>query len=103
MASSMPATRCAAAARGQHLARSQLTTRDRFAPGWLKYLVETIESNPDNGAVGSMFLYPDGSIQEAGAIVWRNGEAHHYGWGASPDDRRLNHAREVDYRSAARC
>jgi glycosyltransferase involved in cell wall biosynthesis len=48
-----------------------------------------------------MFLYPDGSIQEAGGIVWRNGEAHHYGWGSSPDDHRFNFAREVDYCSAA--
>ncbi|HZE69390.1 MAG TPA: glycosyltransferase [Pyrinomonadaceae bacterium] len=70
-------------------------------PGWLKYLLETIEGNAAIGAVGSMFLYPDGLLQEAGAIVWQNGEAHHYGWGGSPDDRRFNFAREVDYCSAA--
>jgi GT2 family glycosyltransferase/glycosyltransferase involved in cell wall biosynthesis len=70
-------------------------------PGWLDYLVETIQREPSAGAVGSMFLYPDGSIQEAGGIVWRNGEAHHYGWGESPDDRRYNFARDVDYCSAA--
>lgn len=89
----------AAVARGKYLLF--LNNDTKVLPGWLDHLVETIESNPASGAVGSMFLYPDGSIQEAGAIVWKNGEAHHYGWGASPDDRRFNFAREVDYCSAA--
>ena len=48
-----------------------------------------------------MLIYPDGSIQEAGAIVWNDGNAYHYGGGGSPDDRRFNFAREVDYCSAA--
>src|SRR2546430_9956918 len=52
-------------------------------------------------AVGSLFLYPDGRIQEAGAILWSNGEAFHYGWGRSPEDRRFTFAREVDYCSGA--
>ncbi|MGH9957774.1 MAG: glycosyltransferase family 2 protein, partial [Pyrinomonadaceae bacterium] len=69
--------------------------------GWLDNLLDTIQGDPSVGAVGSMFLYPDGRIQEAGAIVWKTGEAYHYGWGKSPDDRRYNFAREVDYCSAA--
>jgi GT2 family glycosyltransferase len=89
----------AAAARGEYLLF--LNNDTQVLPGWLQGLVETIATNPAIGAVGSMFLYPDGSIQEAGAIVWKNGEAHHYGWGGSPDDPRFNFAREVDYCSAA--
>jgi GT2 family glycosyltransferase/glycosyltransferase involved in cell wall biosynthesis len=89
----------AAAARGKYLLF--LNNDTEVLPGWLNQLVETIEADPANGAVGSMFLYPDDSIQEAGGIVWENGEAHHYGWAASPDDRRFNFAREVDYCSAA--
>ncbi|MEP6636286.1 MAG: glycosyltransferase family 2 protein, partial [Acidobacteriota bacterium] len=89
----------AASAHGKYLLF--LNNDTRVLPGWLNQLVETIEADPANGAVGSMFLYPDGSIQEAGSIVWKNGAAHHYGWGASPDDRRFNFAREVDYCSAA--
>jgi O-antigen biosynthesis protein len=88
-----------AAAKGEFLVF--LNNDTTVLPGWLDRLVETVESEPSVGAVGSMFLYPDGSIQEAGGIVWRNGEAHHYGWGASPDDHRFNFAREVDYCSAA--
>ena len=70
-------------------------------PGWLEALVETAERDGRVGAVGSLFLYPDGRVQEAGAVVWSNGEAFHYGWGKSPEDRRFQFAREVDYCSGA--
>ena len=70
-------------------------------PGWLKHLLETVEGDATIGAVGSMLLYEDGRVQEAGAFVWQNGQAFHYGWGGSPDDRRYNFAREVDYCSGA--
>lgn len=86
-------------ARGAHLVF--LNNDTVILPGWLKHLRETIEGDASIGAVGSMFLYEDGTIQEAGAGVWRNGQAFHYGWGGSPDDRRYNFAREVDYCSGA--
>lgn len=69
--------------------------------GWLQNLLDTVNSDPSIGAVGSMFLYPDESIQEAGSIVWKTGEAHHYGWGRPGAERKFNFAREVDYCSAA--
>ncbi|MEP6742091.1 MAG: glycosyltransferase family 2 protein, partial [bacterium] len=77
----------AAVARGQFLVF--LNNDTKVLPGWLDHLLTTIENRRSVGAVGSMFLYPDGSIQEAGAIVWNNGEAHHYGWSALPGDRRF--------------
>jgi GT2 family glycosyltransferase/glycosyltransferase involved in cell wall biosynthesis len=89
----------AAVAKGKYLVF--LNNDTTVLPDWLNSLIETIEADAATGAVGSMFLYPDGSIQEAGGIVWQNGEAHHYGWGAAPNDRRFNFAREVDYCSAA--
>lgn len=70
-------------------------------PGWLTNLLDTIEKDLSIGAVGSMFLYPDHKIREAGSIIWKTGEAFHYGWGKSPDDRRYNFQREVDYCSGA--
>ncbi len=91
--------RGAAVARGRYLVF--LNNDTWVLPGWLDELEKTVEDNPAIGAVGSMFLYPDGRIQEAGAIVWRSGSAFHYGWGKSADDRRFNFAREVDYCSAA--
>lgn len=89
----------AARARGRYLLF--LNNDTVVLPGWLKHLVETIESDERTGAVGSMFLYPNGRVQEAGAILWSNGEAFHYGWGRSPEDRRFAFAREVDYCSGA--
>ncbi|MFL6256701.1 MAG: glycosyltransferase [Pyrinomonadaceae bacterium] len=70
-------------------------------PGWLEALVETAERDERAGAVGSLLLYPDGRIQEAGSVIWSNGETLHYGWGKSPEDRRFTFAREVDYCSGA--
>jgi len=89
----------AAAAKGNYLAF--LNNDTTVLPGWLDHLIKTVAGDPAVGAVGSMFLYPDGSIQEAGGIVWQNGAADHYGWRASPDDQRFNFSREVDYCSAA--
>ncbi|MFN2530019.1 MAG: glycosyltransferase [Pyrinomonadaceae bacterium] len=89
----------AAAAQGKYLVF--LNNDTIVCKDWLPELVQTIGRDKSVGAVGSMFLYPDGSIQEAGAIIWDTGEAHHYGWGKSPVDRRFNFAREVDYCSGA--
>ncbi len=89
----------AAVARGRHLVF--LNNDTAVLPGWLDALLETVEGDETAGAVGPMFLYPDWRIQEAGGIVWRDGAAFHYGWGKSPDDRRFNFAREVDYCSGA--
>ncbi|MDQ1611607.1 MAG: hypothetical protein QOG00_1538 [Pyrinomonadaceae bacterium] len=89
----------AGVARGEHLVF--LNNDTVVLPGWLKHLRETVEGDASVGAVGSMFLYEDGRVQEAGAGVWRNGAAFHYGWGGAADDRRYNFAREVDYCSGA--
>jgi GT2 family glycosyltransferase/glycosyltransferase involved in cell wall biosynthesis len=89
----------AGAARGRYLVF--LNNDTWVLPGWLAELERTAQDDESVGAVGSMFLYPDGRIQEAGGIIWRSGGACHYGWGRSSDDRRFNFAREVDYCSAA--
>lgn len=68
---------------------------------WLDHLLETIESDDSIGAVGSMLLYPNGRIQEAGGIVWRDGNAYLYGHSGHMGDYRYNYAREVDYCSGA--
>jgi GT2 family glycosyltransferase len=86
-------------ARGEYLVF--LNNDTVVLPGWLEPLVETAESDSSVGAVGSMFIYPDGTLQEAGGIAWKTGEAYHYGWGKSPEDRRFNFAREVDYCTSA--
>jgi GT2 family glycosyltransferase/CDP-glycerol glycerophosphotransferase (TagB/SpsB family) len=69
--------------------------------GWLKPLVEFAEKTPDCGAVGAKLVYPNGVLQEAGGIIFSNGEGWNYGRGLNPDDPKFNFVREVDYCSGA--
>ncbi|MBV8727877.1 MAG: glycosyltransferase, partial [Candidatus Eremiobacteraeota bacterium] len=69
--------------------------------GWLAALVQRKHSDPKIAAVGSRLLYPDGTIAEAGAIIWRDGSGWNYGRGCDRDDPAYNYFREVDYCSAA--
>jgi GT2 family glycosyltransferase len=70
------------------------------APGWLSALVDVAEQQPRVGAVGSCVLFPDGTVQEAGAIVWRDGSAMSLGRGLRPNSPRVSFVRQVDYCSA---
>lgn len=69
-------------------------------PGWLEALVETADLHPDVGALGSLILSPDGTVLEAGSIVWRDGSTVSVGRGASVEDNPYNFQRSVDYCSA---
>jgi O-antigen biosynthesis protein len=69
-------------------------------PGWLEALVETADRHPDAGAVGSVILFPDGAIQEAGSIAWRDGSTLSVGRGDSVEANPYNFRRAVDYCSA---
>ncbi len=53
--------------------------------GWLEALVRVADTQPRVGAVGSRILFPDGRLQEAGSLVWRDGSAQGLGRGASAD------------------
>lgn len=66
--------------------------------GWLESLVETAERRHNAGAVGSTMRFPDGSIQEAGSILWRDGSTLTVGRGLA-DNRRFDFERQVDFAS----
>lgn len=68
---------------------------------WLKPLLKIFEMYDDAGMVGSKFLYPDGTLQEAGGIVWNDAGAMNYGRGGWPNSCEYNYVREVDYISGA--
>lgn len=68
--------------------------------GWLQSLLETAKRE-NVGAVGAKLVYPDGTLQEAGGIVWASGYGHNYGRGDRADRPEYNYAREVDYCSGA--
>jgi GT2 family glycosyltransferase len=68
--------------------------------GWLDALVEVADRDRSVGAVGSCILFPDGSVQEAGSIVWRDGSILSLGRGVRPDSPTISYVRQVDYCSA---
>ena len=70
-------------------------------PGWLEALVKTVEVEDNVGVVGAKLVYPDGRLQEAGGIIWKDGSGWNYGRGADPDDPAFNFLRDVDYCSGA--
>jgi GT2 family glycosyltransferase/glycosyltransferase involved in cell wall biosynthesis len=69
--------------------------------GWLDKLVEMFSAHTDAGLVGSKLVYPDGTLQEAGGIVWKDGSGWNYGRNGNPDAPEFNYLREVDYVSGA--
>jgi GT2 family glycosyltransferase/glycosyltransferase involved in cell wall biosynthesis/SAM-dependent methyltransferase len=69
--------------------------------GWLSAMLDCAESADDIGVVTPKFVYPDGSLNEAGGIIWRDGTGVNYGRGDSPDLFQYEYRRETDYGSAA--
>ncbi len=89
----------AATARGRYLL---LLNSDAWVrPGWLEPLIEVADADPDVAAVAPKLLYPDGRLQEAGSIVWRDARVRQYGDGDVPNRPEYNFRRTVDYASAA--
>lgn len=68
--------------------------------GWVDRLVDTLEL-PDVGLVGACLQYPDGSLQEAGGIVFSDASGWNYGRGGDPSDPRYRYRRSADYCSGA--
>lgn len=69
--------------------------------GWLDNLIKTAESDASVGIVGSKLLYPNGSLQEAGGVIWRDGSGWNYGRGDNPFMPEYNYTKEVDYCTGA--
>lgn len=91
--------------RGAGLARGEwlvLFNNDtEVTRGWLSAMVECAHAASDAGVVTPKFIYPDGTLNEAGGIVWRDGTAMNYGRGDAADRFQYEYRRETDYGSAA--
>jgi GT2 family glycosyltransferase len=68
--------------------------------GCIDALVRAASVDPAIGAVGSRILSVDGSLQEAGSVIWRDGSTTHVGEGLPPGSEGYGEPRYVDCASA---
>jgi len=78
-----------------------LNSDTRVLSGTIASALETLSSSPANGAVGAKLILPDGSLQEAGSMIWGDGTCLGYGRGDNPDRAPYQFTRPVDYCSGA--
>jgi GT2 family glycosyltransferase len=69
--------------------------------GALSRAIHTIEKGKNIGAVGGKIELIDGTLQEAGNIIWNDGSCIGYGRGEDPNDPKFMFKRQVDYCSGA--
>ena len=72
----------------------------RVSEGWLDPLVETLAERPLAGAVAPRVLASDGTVQEIGSMVWRDGTTRPFGRGLPASSVAWRWRRRVDYASA---
>jgi GT2 family glycosyltransferase len=65
------------------------------ARGWLESLIETEQRRPRCAIVGGTYLNPDGTLQEAGQVLWSDGSTAAVGEGANAGY--MHFERRVDY------
>jgi FkbM family methyltransferase len=70
-------------------------------PGWLTELVRVLREEPSAAIVGSKLLYPDGTIQETGGVLFSDASAGNLGRGKPRRDPLFSFDREVDYATGA--
>jgi GT2 family glycosyltransferase/glycosyltransferase involved in cell wall biosynthesis len=70
-------------------------------PGWIDELAATMANDPTVAAVGPMFLYPDGTVQEVGSLALPTGDVVQVGKGSVWGPEHYDTPCVVDFCSAA--
>jgi len=70
-------------------------------PGWLDALVGVLDDDPAVGLAGSKLVNDDGSLQEAGGILWNDASAWNFGRGDNACAYPYNYLKAADYISGA--
>ncbi len=91
--------KAASAAKGHYLLF--LNNDTEVSESWLEPMVSLFGQRPGTGAVGAKLLNPDGSLQEAGGIIWQDASGWNFGRLEDPSNPAYNYVREVDYCSGA--
>ena len=73
----------------------------QLLPGSLASALHTLQSDPSIGAVGGRIILHDGTLQEAGSIIWRDGACSGYARGEDPTNPDAMFQHDVDYCSGA--
>src|SRR6266581_228236 len=87
------------AARGKYVV--MLNNDTEVAAHWLDELLWPFDHFENVGMTGAKLIYPNGRLQEAGGIIWGNGDPWNYGRNGNARDPRCNYTRQVDYISGA--
>lgn len=89
----------AAAAHGEWL--FFLNNDAEVQEGWLPALLDLAVRRPDAGAIGCQLVFPDGRLQEAGGVIFRDASGWNLGRFDDPGHPDYAFVREVDYASGA--
>lgn len=73
----------------------------RLRPGSIAAAWERLAAEPDLGGVGGRIVLLDGTLQEAGSIIWNDGACLGHGRGRDPEAGDFQFRRDVDYVSGA--
>ena len=78
-----------------------LNNDTQLMPNSLKFMLDVFENEENVGAVGGKLIFPDGRMQEAGSMIWRDGSCQGYGRHDDPFKPEFLYKKDVDYCSGA--
>ncbi len=95
----LSSNRGASVAKGEYVV--MLNNDTEVMANWLDELLAPFGQFDKVGAVGAKLIYPDGTLQEAGGLIWGNGDAWNVGRNGNASDPMYNYVRQVDYLTGA--